>query len=118
MDSESNQSLNIPVDNLVENDKIFAALAYFFRLIGCALAILLDDTKEKPYIQLHATQALSFHLAFLVINMLTCGAAAFIYIPLSIWHAYRAYQGEVFDIPVITPWLLKSEHIDRVKKLL
>ena len=115
---ESNREMNIPTDNLTENEKMWAALAYFFGIIGSVLAMVLDDAKKSPYVQLHVNQALAEHIAFLVINMLTCGLATFVYIPLLFWHAWRAYQGELFDIPVITPYLLKSDFNKRVKELL
>ena len=114
---ESNTDLNLPA-TVTENEKMWAALAYFFGLIGCALAMAMDDQKKSPYVQLHALQALAFHLVFIVVNILTCGGIALFYIPVVLWFAYRAYQGEVFDIPIVTPWLLKSEHISRVKNLL
>jgi uncharacterized membrane protein len=115
---ESNIEMNITTDGLTENEKMWAALAYFFGFIGAVLAMTMEDSKKSPYVQLHVNQALAEHVVFLVINMLTCGAATIVYIPLVIWHAYQAYQGSLFDIPVITPYLLKSDFNKRVKELL
>ena len=115
---ESNREMNISTENLTENEKMWAALAYFFGIIGAILAMVMDDSKKSPYVQIHVNQALAEHIAFLFINMLTCGLATLLYLPLVIWHAYRAYQGELFDIPVLTPYLLKSDFNKRIKELL
>lgn len=115
---ESNKELNLPTAALTQNEKVWAGLTYFLGIIGCVLAMVMEDSKKSPYIQLHALQALAFHFIFVAINFLTCGSAAVLYIPVVLWLAFRAYQGEIFDIPVVTPWILKSDHISRVKDLL
>lgn len=115
---ESNSEMNISTDNLTENEKMWAALAYFFGIIRAVLAMVMEDSKKSAYVQLHVNQALAIHVVFLIINMLTCGLAVLVYIPLLLWHAYQAYQGLLFDVPVITPYLLKSDFNKRVKELL
>jgi uncharacterized membrane protein len=114
-----------PAEPPSDNDKLFAALSYVFWPVG--LLVLLSETnKKRPFQRYHAVQALGFGVAaFVVLFVFICidlviGAVSntlgalfsCLTIPIwlvpfavAVWFAYRAYQGEMFDVPVVTDFV-------------
>lgn len=116
-------------DQITDNDKLFAAVSYIFWPL--AVIVLLSETnKERPFQRYHAVQALGFAIVMAVLYMIfgcfyviitaiaaaiaevlgalvTCASAPFWLIPvaLALWFAYRAYQGEQFEVPVLTEFI-------------
>jgi len=97
---------------------ILAAAPYVFSVLIGVLIYLME--KEDRYVRFHALQAILLHTAFTVIYtvlfmIIWVGAffiVGFLCLPFlfllvgaailaSIWLAYRAYQGEYFELPVI-----------------
>lgn len=105
----------------IKKDSILlAALPYVFSVIVGLLVYLIE--KEDRYVRFHALQGILFHFAlgiayaaivviFLVFAFATMGLGMFCFpaiwllgfatLGLNIWLAYRAYQGEYFELPVI-----------------
>jgi uncharacterized membrane protein len=112
-------------EQITDNDKLFAALSYIFWPV--AVIVLLSETnKNRPFQRHHAIQALSYGVAaFILLSGFICidfvvgqisGALGTIFacitfpvwlIPFAIalWFAYRAYQGELFEIPYVTDFV-------------
>ena len=93
------------------NDKLLAALSYPIPIIG--IVILLSDTmKAKPFLKFHAVQSILFNVVIYVIyfvaSFVTFGFGAICF-PLfflaTLWPAYKAYQGEMVEIPVLTNFI-------------
>jgi uncharacterized membrane protein len=117
------------VTGLEDNDRIMAALAYLLWFVGAAIILLSKDMKDRPYQRYHAIQGLGLSvvvtvysvvavfiaIAGTVIGICCCFWALVVPGPVvSIYYAYRAYQGEYFKIPILTNlmitegWLPKS----------
>ncbi len=112
-----------------DNDKLLAALSYIFWPL--AIFILVSEVnRERPFQRYHAVQSLGLAAIAAVVYvffacfygiivaiasaiadflgaMLSCLSVPFWLIPVAIffWFAYRAYQGEKFEIPVLTEFM-------------
>jgi uncharacterized membrane protein len=95
------------------DDKLWSALAYVFTPLVPIILLLMQDKKTRPYIRAHNGQALAWGIAFYIVVAIT---SAFL-IGLCIWPlglilqiywAYRAYQGNMINIPVITNFVKKQ----------
>ena len=100
-----------PVMNEMEStsdDRLFAALAYVISPIVPIIILFLEDKKDRPFIRAHNVQALVAGLVLAVLASLlapfTCGISTLAWLLMLYW-AYRAYQGEFVEIPVITDFV-------------
>ncbi len=93
---------------ITSDDKLWAALAYFFSPITPIIIMLMDDKKDRPFIKAHNAQALVLGILMTVIlpvvATLTLGCGAIIGLIMWYW-AYKAYQGEYIKIPVVTDFV-------------
>lgn len=97
-------------EEATDSDRLMALLAYIIGIL-VPLIILLTDRKNRPFQRFHAVQALVAQLAltilFFVLEMIPIigcitpllGLAAFV---LFLYYGIQAYQGNYFDIPVVT----------------
>jgi len=112
-----------------DNDRLFAAGSYIIWLI--AVFVLISETnKKRAFQRYHAIQSLGFAVALFIAYAVFCclyyaltiiaGAIAdtlgtlvaclaipiwFVPLAVAIWFAYRAYQGEQFEIPYVTQFM-------------
>ncbi|MBM4424069.1 MAG: hypothetical protein FJ030_11865 [Chloroflexi bacterium] len=95
------------MSDVTSDDKLWAGLSYFFWLFAI-LALLMEDKKNRPFIRAHAAQALAAGIAMTLIASVvaapTCGIGAIVYLIMWFW-AYKAYQGELITIPVVTDFV-------------
>lgn len=89
------------------DDKLWAALAYVFTPLIPIIILLLEDKKDRPFIRSHNMQALVWGVAFYVVVTITSPfLVGFCIWPLGLlvqlYWAYKAYQGEAVEIPVIS----------------
>ncbi len=116
-------------DQITDNDKLLAALSYPIWLVA-VFVLISESNKNRPFQRYHAVQALGLAVAAFaayavfgcLYAILTIIAAAiadalgtivaclfipFWLIPLAVvlWFAYRAYQGEQFEIPYVTAFM-------------
>ena len=99
-----------PVSDVTPNDKLLAALAYVFTPIVSIILLLLEDKKDRPFIKAHNVQALVFGVVYyLIVSILSFVVVGLCLIPvgiiLQLYWAYKAYQGEMVNIPVITDFV-------------
>ncbi len=104
-----------------ENDKLFAALSYIFWPLA-VIVLLSESNKSRPFQRHHAVQALGFGVAIFIVfiplicidiilgqisSILSCLLFPVFLAPaaIAIWFAYRAYQGEQFEIPYVTEFI-------------
>jgi len=94
-----------------DNDRLMAALAYLLWFLGSAIILLSADMRARPYLRYHAMQALGLStilavgsFVVLVMSFVFCCIGLLLLIPLAItlYYAYEAYQAKYFRIPVIT----------------
>ncbi len=112
-----------------DNDKLLAAIAYIFWPLA-VIILVSEANRERPFQRYHAVQSLGLDVVIAVVYvffacfygiivaiasaiadflgaMLSCLAVPFWLIPAAVlfWFAYRAYQGEKFEIPVLTEFI-------------
>lgn len=94
-----------PVSDVTSDDKLWAALAYLFSPIVPIIIMLMEDKKDRPFIKAHNAQALVLGILMAVvlpvIATLTLGCGFIIGLVMWYW-AYKAYQGEYIQVPVVT----------------
>jgi hypothetical protein len=91
-----------------DNDRLWAALAWIpispMWPLFSVLALLMEDTKARPFIRYHAIVSLALGLALIPISVITLGCGALVYL-VFFWWAFEAYNGKVVEIPVISDWV-------------
>jgi uncharacterized protein len=94
-----------PPYEVTSDDKLWAALAYFFSPIAPIIILLMQDKKDRPFIKAPNIQALVTGIVLgVLVNIigvvtLGCGYLAWF---LMLIPALKAYQGQLVEIPVIT----------------
>ena len=104
----SEQPINPEVTS---DDKLWAALGYPIVLIAI-IVLLMEEKKVRPFIKFHAIQSIAVNVAFFIIvtilAVVTLGfggiCAPVLWLVFLYW-AYKAYQGEMFEIPVVTNFI-------------
>ncbi len=107
---------NVSTPEVTSDDKLWAMLAYLLNPIVPIIALLMDDKKSRKFIKYHSVQSLAFFVAYFVIatvlTAITLGILGFIIGPaalvLYILFCVKAYQGQWFEIPVITNFCKKQ----------
>lgn len=103
----SNESMN----EVTSDDKLWAALGYPIVLVAI-IVLLMEDKKNRPFIKFHAVQSIAANVVFFIVgtilSVVTLGFGG-LCVPLLwfvfLYWAYKAYQGEMFDIPVVTNFI-------------
>lgn len=96
--------------DVTDDDKLFSALAYIFSPVVPIVILFLEDKKERPFIKAHNMQALVFGAVWWILaSILSFAFIGLCMIPigwgLEIYWAYKAYQGEYVEIPVLTDFI-------------
>ncbi len=123
------------MNDITDNDKLIAALSYPIWIV--ALVPLLTEGKNRPFQKYHAVQSLVLNIVlWIVITLLVCVLMVFSgviaaataglgvcagfcgFCPLLLWlitlyYAYLAYQGQYFEIPVLTDFIVKQGWVQR-----
>lgn len=101
-------------------NRILAALGYPIWIV--ALVALLTDMKQNRFMRTHAVQALGYNIAFwivifglsIIIGILGLWQLYFLvrlaelaWLVVALVYAYRAYQGQTFDIPIVSQFTAK-----------
>jgi uncharacterized membrane protein len=95
------------MNNVTSDDKLWAALSWVIPLVG-VIVLFMEEKKNRPFIKYHAVNSLAFNVVFFVllfvISFITFGFGGCLGILwfISLYWAYKAYQGETFEIPVLT----------------
>jgi uncharacterized membrane protein len=102
---------SMDMEDVTSDDRLWAALAYIFSPLVPIILMLMDGKKDRPFIKAHNMQALLVGIFMVVvlpiIAGLTLGCGAILWFVVPYW-AYKAYQGETINIPVITD-LVKNQ---------
>lgn len=101
-----------PTMGVTSDDKLWSALSYVFAPLVGIIVLLMEDKKSRPFIKLHAVQSIAVSVVIwvlgLIVTTVTFGIGGLclplLWLPLLYW-AYKSYQGETFDIPVITNFI-------------
>lgn len=107
-------------ENISNENRLLAALGYPIGIIP--IVVLLTDMKQNRFMRYHAVHALGLIVAALVVffalslvmTILVSISPLFFpiafltplvmlgWLALTVWYAFRAYQGEMFSIPVLS----------------
>ena len=98
---------------ITSDDKLWAALAYVFTPLVPIILLLMEDKKNRAFIRAHNAQALAWGVVFYVVVTITSFfIVGLCILPLGfllqLYWAYKAYQGELVNIPVITDFCKKQ----------
>jgi uncharacterized protein len=98
-----------PIES-TSDDRLWALLAYLFTPIIPIILLFIESKKERPFIKYHIIHALVLGFAALVINMALVAVligfcTSILALGLFIYLGVKAYQGQVFEIPVITKFV-------------
>ena len=92
---------------ITSDDKLCAALGYPIGIIAIVM-LLMEDKKARPFIKFHSVQSIAVGIVFIVVvpivAVFTLGCGGLIWL-IMFWWAYKAYQGESFEIPVVTNFI-------------
>src|SRR5215213_5300135 len=90
---------NTPMMDVTSDDKLWAALAYALSPLVPIIILLMPDKKDRPFIKAHNAQALVLGIITAVTSAFCVGILVWFY---QLYLAYRAYQGELIEIPLIS----------------
>lgn len=107
-----------PGGGITDQDKLMAALSYPIPIVAIII-LLVEDMKNRPFQKFHAVQALAANVALWVIIVVLacvlgaitffigglCGMASLLLWFVTLYWAYLAYQGQYFNVPVITDFI-------------
>lgn len=99
--------------DITDNDKLLAAVSYPIPIVAIVI-LLAEEMKSRPFQKFHAVQALVVNVVLwaivFFISIVTCGLGAILAVLwlVTLYWAYKAYQGEYFDIPVVTDFIIKQ----------
>lgn len=101
-------SAQFPSQEITSDDKVMAALSYIFSPIVPVILMLLEDKKNRPFIKFHMIQSLAVGVVMIilvpVLAAFTFGCGGILWFIMFYW-GYKAYQGAMFEIPVVTNFL-------------
>jgi len=96
---------------ITSDDKLWAALSWLpvtpLWPILAIVALLMEDKKQRPFIRYHAVVSIVTGVVLIPLTIITLGCAAVVYLVFFYW-AYKAYQGEMVNIPVVTDFVKKQ----------
>lgn len=102
------EQIPTPTSDITSDDKLWALLNYILTPIVPIIVLLLPEKKNRPFLKAHTWQALILGVILWVINMILTPVmgigciTSIATLVIVIYYGVKAYQGEVFDIPVIT----------------
>jgi uncharacterized membrane protein len=97
------------MNDINDQDKLMAALSYPIGIVAIVI-LLVQDMKNRPFQKYHAVQALAVNVILIVLSIVLGWTVVLACLPLLLWlvtlyWAYKAYQGEYFEIPGLTSFL-------------
>lgn len=104
-----------PVSDVTSDDKLWAALSYVFAPVLGIIVFLMEDKKARPFIKFHAVQSIAVSVVVwilvVILATVTLGfggiCAPLVWLVFLYW-GYKAYQGEMVSIPVVTDFIKKQ----------
>jgi uncharacterized membrane protein len=95
--------------DVTSDDKLWALLAYVLTPIVPIIILLMEDKKNRPFIRAHNAQALAWGIVNIVggtilstVLFFCIGLPSILIWLVGVYWGYKAYQGEMVEIPVIT----------------
>ena len=110
-------------EEMAENDRLMAALAYLLWFIGPAIILLSPNLASRRYQRYHAVQGLGLAvvlaaatLVIVVMGMVMCCVWVLLLIPLgaTVYCTILAYEGKYFKVPVLTNLMVSEGWLEQV----
>jgi uncharacterized membrane protein len=93
------------MEETTQNEKLWAALSWLpitpVWPILAIVALLMEGTKDSAYVRYHAILSIATGIAAAIITIVTLGLGSILFLVFFYW-AYKAYQGDKVEIPVMT----------------
>lgn len=90
------------------NDHTWAALSWIPATplwpILAILALVMKDTKDRPFIRQHAMLSLVAGAFLIPVTCLTLGLGSLLYL-VFFYYAYLAYRGEMVTVPLVSDFI-------------
>ena len=87
-----------------QDEKMWAAIAHasnsFLFLLGPAVVYFMKKD-ESQFVAYHALQSLYGAIAGAIVTTITCGFGSLAYLAFALFGAWKAWQGEWYEFPVI-----------------
>ncbi|MDX9833396.1 MAG: hypothetical protein RBU35_24230 [Anaerolineae bacterium] len=97
--------------DVTSNDKLWAALSWLpptpLWPLMAVLALLLDETKDRPFVRYNAVLSLVTGAALIPISIVTLGCGALLYLVFFYW-AYQAFMGQEVKVPFLSDWVKRQ----------
>lgn len=98
-----------PTD-VTSDDRLWALLAYLLTPLVPIIILFLEDKKNRPFLKAHNGQALALGVVEVVLNIILSIVSfgvlgcvlGLVFIVVNIYYGVKAYNGGVFEIPVLT----------------
>ncbi len=116
--SQIAQELGLRPEHFNKEDSTTALLVYIAGLLGVMIVNMDEKKKASPFLRFHMTQSIGLIVVMVVVSFITCGMGGLIYLPLALVYGMKAQRGEVFEIPVITRFMMDRGYFDGVKEAL
>ena len=106
--------MNTPstISDVTSDDKLWALLAYVLSPIVPIIILFMEDKKNRPFIKAHNIQALVWGIFNVVIGTILStvlffcfGLPTLIIWAVGVYWGYKAYQGNLVNIPLITDFV-------------
>lgn len=95
--------------DVTQDDKLWALLSYIFSpVVPLVIMFLMTDKKDRPFLKYHSMQALLFGVVGVIISAIASFTVVLacivppLYLIAAIFFGFKAYQGNYFEIPVVT----------------
>jgi uncharacterized membrane protein len=97
------------MNDINDQDKLMSALSYPIGIVAIVI-LLVESMKERPFQKYHAIQALAVNVVLVILSIVLGWTVILSCVPILLWlftfyYAYKAYQGEYFEVPVLTNFL-------------
>jgi uncharacterized membrane protein len=89
--------------DISDDDRLWAVLSWIVWIIA-VFALVLEEKRDRPYVRYHAWHSIVVGVLCTVISFVTfgCGTPVFL---ITLYFAYRAYQGDYVEIPAVTNFI-------------
>lgn len=101
--------------DITSDDKLWAFLTYALTPIVPIIILLMEEKKNRPFLRAHNIQALVWGLFNLVVGSLLStvlffcfGTPTIIIWLIGVYWGYKAYQGQMVEIPIISDFVRKQ----------
>ncbi len=103
--------------NISSEDKTWGLIMYLFPIMAPVTLFAMKDKLNSKYVHFHAIQCMGWFVTALILSCVTCGIFGAVVMLGNLFFAWKAYQGEMFEIPVLTDQLANRGYFDPVKQL-